>query len=154
MPAPAEASNQDMRGVRVQCARVRCQARLKGGITPRWGLHQLRSGREVGGNWVKGKCLSSLLCPRPRRRIVLNLRFSKVAIFGYLWKTFKGQSTNICFTFEVQRSMVTPKTFEWNNVDTFADTFTATIEKTKIKNNHLPRSSWPHALQKYFILYI
>ena len=37
--------------------------------------------------------------------------------------------------------MVTPKTFEWNDVDTFADTFTATIEKTKVKNYHLPMSS-------------
>ena len=37
----------------------------------------------------------------------LTFVFSKVAIFGYLWKTFKVQSTNIHFTFELQRSLKT-----------------------------------------------
>ena len=37
----------------------------------------------------------------------LTFVFSKVAIFGNFWKTFKGQSINICFTFEVQRSLQT-----------------------------------------------
>ena len=89
---------------------------------------------------------------RPIRRIVLTFVFSKVAIFDYLWKTFKCQRRNICFKFEAQRSLQTKtlklqrlQKFEWNNVDTFADTFAATIEKTKVKNNHLPRSSWPHS---------
>ena len=38
---------------------------------------------------------------------LLTFVFSKVAIFCYIWKTFKGQSRNIRFTFEVQRSLQT-----------------------------------------------
>ena len=37
----------------------------------------------------------------------LTFAFSKVVIFCYLWKTFKVQSRNIHFTFEVQRSLQT-----------------------------------------------
>ena len=90
----------------------------------------------------------------------LTFIFSKVAIFCYLWNTFKGQSRNICFTFEVQRflqtktSKVIPKTFEWNNVDTFADAFTATFEQTKVKTIICLRGLVDPIAERFYNLYI
>ena len=67
----------------------------------------------------------------------LTLVFSKVVIFCYLWKAFKGKSRNICFIFEVQRSLQT-KTLKLQRILQkkcwhLCWHITATFEKTKVK---------------------